>query len=220
MKIVCLLAFALGFLACEKEHPPVDTDWKEGVIHFTGEVALDGCGWLLLSEGESYHVSNLEEKYKQDGLDVWFKGSDLAETFSCGLAQTKYDVKEIDEMIEKPWKARYLKDYPDKELSLDMLSMDSVQIDGDSIRFHVGYSGGCGIHQFNLWILETGMEGNGDTHLQLEHIGNGDPCEAYPWEWLSFSLESLQELNNRKVTFWLRGNPMMSMLFGPYTYKY
>ena len=220
MRFVCLLAFTLGFLSCEKEHPPIDTAWKEGVIHFMGDVAVDGCGWLLLSEGESYHIKNLEEKYKQNGLDVWFKGSDLSESFSCGLAQTKYDVKEIDEMIEKPWKGRFLNDYPGRELSLDMFSMDSVHIDGDSIRLHVGYSGGCRIHQFNLWILEMGNEGNGDTHLQLEHIGNSDPCEAYSWEWLSFSLEPLQELDNNKVTFWLRGNPMMSMLFGPYTYKY
>lgn len=103
---------------------------------------------------------------------------------------------------------------------MDMFSMDSVFIDGDSLRMHVGYSGGCAIHQFNLWALETGMMGDGDIHLMLEHIGNDDPCEAYPWEWLAFSLEPLQEEGTNSVTFWLRGSPQMSMLFGPYTYEY
>ena len=95
------MILVLTLFSCEKDHPPVDTAWEEGVIYFTGDIAIDGCGWLLLSEGESYHLTNLEEKYKQNGLVVWFKGADLSETFSCGRAQTQFSVKEIDEMMEK-----------------------------------------------------------------------------------------------------------------------
>ena len=116
--------------------------------------------------------------------------------------------------------AHYLSDYPDWETSMDDFSMDSVRIDGDSLRLHVGYSGGCAIHEFRLWILETGIDGEGEPHLMLEHIANGDMCEAFLWEWLSFSIEPLQELDKNKVVFWLRGSPMMSMLFGSYTYEF
>jgi hypothetical protein len=123
--------------------------------------------------------------------------------------------------VDTNWKdAQYLSDYEDQQTSMDGFSMDSVHIDGDSLRLHVGYSGGCAVHQFNMWILETGLDRKGEPHLMLEHIGNDDPCEAYPWEWLSFSLKPLQEHGSSKVTFWLRGSPQMSMLFGPYTYKY
>jgi len=220
IKAILLMLIVIGFLSCEKEKPPVDTDWKEGVIYFTGDVSVDGCGWLLLTEGESYHIGNLDKEFMVDGLDVWFKASDLNGTFMCGLAGNKYSIKEISELRKKPWEVRYLSDYPGRETSMDMFSLDSVYIDGDSIRYHVGYSGGCAIHQFNLWALETGMDGEGDLHLMLEHISNGDPCEAYLHEWLAFSLEPIQEKGKNQVTFWLRGSPIMSMLFGPYTYEY
>lgn len=215
-----ILISLILFTSCEDEVPPVDTDWMEGVVYFTGEVAVDGCGWLVLCEGQSYHVSNLKDEFKVDGLDIWMRGKLLDETFTCGLAQNRYDVFEAERMLKKPWEARFLSNYTGRETSMDGFSMDSVYIEGDSIHFHVGYSGGCAIHQFNLWILETGTNGNGEPHLMLEHIGNDDPCEAYPWEWLSFSLLPLQSLGNNEVVFWLRGSPQMSMLFGPYTYMF
>jgi hypothetical protein len=218
--LLSILALAIALYSCEKERSPEDPGWSEGVLYWTGEVAVDGCDWLLLSDGESYHMAGLEPDFMINGLDVWFKGTVKDEYFTCGLDASKYKLINVEEMKKKPWKARFLSDYPDRELSLDSFSMDSVSIDGDSLRMHVGYSGGCAIHQFNLWILETGLDGKGDPHILLEHIGNGDPCEAYPWVWLSFSLEELQVLDNNRVTFWLRGSPQMSSLFGPYTYKF
>ena len=122
--------------------------------------------------------------------------------------------------IDADRQVRFLSDYPDREISLDGFSMDSLYVEGDSIHLHIGYSGGCEVHEFNLWVLETGLDGDGDPHLMLEHISNGDACEAYLREWLSFSLEPLKKLDNSKVTFWLRGSPVMSSLFGPYIYEY
>jgi len=216
--IVGLFLIPIFLFSCDKDHCPDDNEWSEGVLHFTGDVTVDGCGWLLLTEGGSYHLSNLEEKFKHDGLEVLFKGSDLDETFSCGLSQTMYKVKKIDDMIEKPWKVKFLSDYPGRELSMDMYSLDSVQLVGDSLKLHVGYSGGCGIHQFNLWVMDTGSESDGKPQLMLEHIGNGDPCEAYLGEWLSFSLKPLQIYDSHEVEFWLRGNPLMSAFYGSYVY--
>ena len=123
-----------------------------------------------------------------------------------------------DPLVDNDWQVRFLSDYPDRETSLDGFSMDSIQIEGDSIFLYVGYSGGCEDHEFNLWVLDAGLDG--DHHLMLEHISNGDACEAYLTECLSFSLEPLQVLDNSKVSFWLRGSPQMSMLFGPYVYEF
>lgn len=216
--IVYIIILSLTLAACEKFHFPEENEWDEGVVYFTGDIAVDGCGWLLLSEGKSYHLSDLPKRYQVDGLDVWFKANTLAETFKCGLAQEQFQIKEMLNITEKPWMVRFLNDYPGRETSLDGFSMDSAFIDGDSLRLHVGYSGGCAIHQFNLWALENGQEE--DLHLMLEHIGNGDPCEAYPWEWLSFSLKPLRIPGQNEVSFHLRGSPIMSSLFGYYTYKY
>ncbi len=214
---IFILIFSFG---CEKCKFPVDTEWQEGVIQFTGEPELDGCGWLLFYKGESYYISSLEEEFMIDGLDVWFKGKVLDENYACGRGQTEYAIQEISKMIVKPWKARCLSSYPDRKTSMDAFSMDSVYVEGDSLHLYVGYSGGCAIHQFNLWILETGLDEEGETHLMPEHIGNDDVCEAYLREWLSFSLRPLREFGKSEVTFWLRGSPEMSMLFGPYIYKY
>ena len=115
---------------------------------------------------------------------------------------------------------RYLSEYPGRETSLDMFSVDSVFIDGDSLKMNVGYSGGCAVHQFNLWALETGLDGKGAIHIMLEHIGNNDHCEAYLHEWLAFSIEPLQVKGSNSVTFWMRGSPQMSVLYGPFTYEY
>ncbi len=220
MRIVTalLLVLTLGLWSCEKDEYSWGTDWDEGVIYFSGDVAADGCGWLLFSEGKSYHLSNFPEDLYIDGLDVWFKANDLSETFSCGLSQTQYKVKEIREIYQKPWNLRFLSDYPGRETSFDMFSLDSAYISNDSLYLHVGYSGGCGIHQFNLWALENGNEG--ELNVMLEHIDNEDPCEAYLHKWLFFSLKPLQKLDKKEVTFLLRGSPIMSSFYGSYTYKY
>ena len=218
-----IFSFTLIFfvlVSCEKCFNPENTEWQEGVIYFTGEVALDGCGWLLLSEGESYHMKEIDERFMVNGLNVLFKADPEDEVFMCGLGGATYGIITVKEMKEKPWEVRYLSDYPGRQTSMDMFSMDSVYIDGDSLRMYVGYSGGCAIHQFNLWALETGLDGQGDLHLMLEHIDNDDPCEAYPHEWLSFSLEPIQIAGTNSVTFWLRGSPVMSSLYGPFTYEY
>jgi hypothetical protein len=196
------------------------TDWEEGVVYFTGEPAVDGCGWLLLMDGEVYSVKNIPSELEIDGLDIWLKGVVEDDSFSCGLGGTSYPVFNISEAVQKPWRTRYLSDYPDRNTSMDMFTIDTVYVDGDSLRIGVGYSGGCAIHQFNLWALEMGLDGDEGLHLMLEHIGNGDPCEAYPHQELAFSLVPIQEKGKDEVTFWMRGSPIMSSLYGSFTYTY
>ncbi len=215
-----LMSIPFILISCEKDKNILGTDWDEGVIYYTGAPEVDGCGWLLFKDGESYHLENIPVGFEVEGLDVWFKGQELNETYSCGLGQTQYSTYEFEELIEKPWQVRHLSDYPLRETSYDMFSIDSSYVDGDSLRLHVGYSGGCAIHQFNFWALETGGNGEGALHLMLEHIGNGDICEAYLKEWLAFSLVPIREQGEHEVKFWLRGSPIMSMMFGEFTYAY
>lgn len=219
-RLLFLFTAIILFSSCEKGDIPSGTDWEEGVVYFTGEVAVDGCGWLVLSEGESFHPEGLPEGFQVDGLDVWFKSDESKDSFICGLGATVYEVKKIRNITEKPWALRFLSDYPGRETSMDMFNLDTVYIENDSLHMHVGYSGGCAIHQFNLWALETGLDKKGDIHIMLEHISNGDLCEAYLMEWLSFSLKPLQKKGQNEVLFMMRGSPIMSMLYGPYTYRY
>jgi len=222
MRLFVSLLLVLSFLvvSCSKDKELLGTDWEEGVVTFTGDPAVDGCGWLIVSEGVSYSAVSLPNEFLEEGLDVWYKAKVLREYLLCGLEGTKIEILEFSEVIKKPWHVRYLSDYPNRTTSYDMFSIDTVFVDGDSLRMHIGYSGGCEIHQFNLWALETGLDGDGDLHLMPEHIGNGDMCEAYLHEWLSFSLAPIRESDQNEVTFWLRGSPIMSMLYGEFVYKY
>ena len=217
LMVVIIGVLVIGFGSCTKDDVGLGVDWNEGVVHFTGEPALDGCGWMLLSEGVEYSLYNMPEDYLVDGLNVWFKGKELREYYACGLSADTYKIYEVEEVKEKPWRARDLDDYPDYETSWDGFSIDSAYVDGDSLRLHVGYSGGCAIHQFNMWILENEDDA---PHLMLEHIGNGDMCEAYFHKWIAFSLEEMQEMGENEVVFMMRGSPIMSSLYGPFTYKY
>ena len=211
---------SITFSSCEKPDPDnLGTDWLEGVVHYTGAPELDGCDWLLLTEGVEYSVYNMPEEFLVDGLDIWFKGKELREYFGCGLQGSSFKIFEIKEVVEKPWQVRFLSDYPNRETSMDLFSLDSIYVEGDSIHILTGYSGGCAIHQHNLWALENGIDGD-EIHLMLEHIGNGDMCEAWFQKWLTFSLKPLQQPGKSEVIFWMRPNPMMSMLYGPFTYKY
>ena len=222
MRTFVLLFVLSAFFAvsCDNDDPAVDANWYEGVVYWTGAPEVDGCGWLLLVEGVSYHVENLPDAFKVDNLEVWIKTKEVDDVYNCGLGQIQYATLEIRQIIEKPDQVRFLSDYPGRETSMDLFSIDSVIIDGDTLRMHVGYSGGCAIHQFNLWALESGLDGGGDLHLMLEHIGNGDMCEAYLREWLTFSLRPIQQNGTNEVKFWLRGNPVMSSLLGEFVYRY
>lgn len=124
--IVYLLILVIGISSCEKDDDSLGTDWEEGVVYFTGEPAVDGCGWLLLSEGESYHLKNLDEEFKIDGLNVWFRYDDLDETYTCGLGATEFETLELGEIINKPWEVRFLSDYPLRETSYDMFTIDTI----------------------------------------------------------------------------------------------
>lgn len=214
---IALIFLILG--SCEQAQEPLGTDWEEGVVYYTGAPEADGCGWLILKDGESFEPVDLSVEFKKDGLDIWFKANYTRDYYRCGLAQSAYKIIKMNEVIEKPWKVRFLSDYPGRETSMDMFYLDSVFVDQDSLRMLVRYSGGCAIHQFNLWALENGRE-DSDLHLMLEHIGNDDPCEALPSEWLSFSLAPLRESGKNETRFWLRGSPIMSSLYGEFIYKY
>ena len=64
---------------------------------------------------------------------------------------------------------------------------------GDTLQMSVSYSGGCAVHDFSLFWNETFLEMYPvQAVLQLVHNNNGDMCEAYPTETLSFDLAPLK----------------------------
>ena len=121
MRVFVSFLLVLSFLvvSCEKDKELLGTDWEEGVVSFSGEIAVDGCGWLIISEGISYSAVSLPDEFLQDGLDIWYKAKVLREYLVCGLDATELKILEISEVIEKPWHVRFLSDYPGRTTSFD-----------------------------------------------------------------------------------------------------
>jgi len=104
-------------------------------------------------------------------------------------------------------------------ISMDMFTIDTVFVDGDSLRIDVSYSGGCRKHQFILWKLPDANP-RGIPEVLLEHRANDDMCEAWISQKLAYSLVPLRQEGTGEVTFLMRGTPLMSAYWGQYTYRY
>ena len=116
---------------------------------------------------------------------------------------------------------RFLQESEWDSLSMDMFQIDTAYLEGDSLRFTISYSGGCRDHGFILWKLPpSALYPQDYVELLLEHEANGDMCEAWITEELSFSLIPLQTDGEGEVKIMLRGTPIMSAYYGQFVYRY
>jgi len=79
------------FSSCKKNK----THYEEGMILWTGDVAVDGCGWLIESSAQIFHPLNLTTEFQQDSLRVLVDLRYANETFTCGLTPSAYPSVEI-----------------------------------------------------------------------------------------------------------------------------
>ena len=77
----------------------------------------------------------------------------------------------------------------------DSYSFDGAEYVGDdTLEIDVGYSGGCETHEWTLCWDGQFMESDPvQVSLDLRHEANGDMCEAYVEETLSFDLQELRD---------------------------
>ena len=75
----------------------------------------------------------------------------------------------------------------------DPYVVNSVAVEGDRLTISVSYAGGCRNHVFTLVISKSFMESDPvQLSAFLAHNANGDPCEAFPTESLSFDLGAVR----------------------------
>ena len=71
----------------------------------------------------------------------------------------------------------------------DPYVVNSAAVEGDRLNLSVSYGGGCRKHVFTLVISKSFRESDPvQLSAVLAHHANGDPCEAYPTESISFDL--------------------------------
>lgn len=74
MKTKTILAFLLLVIigCCKKEEEvfPKDTLIAQGEITDWGSPAVDGCGWLIKIDENTFAMDNFNEKFKENNLQV------------------------------------------------------------------------------------------------------------------------------------------------------
>ena len=74
----------------------------------------------------------------------------------------------------------------------DPFTLDSIIVQGDKVEVTVSYPGGCTQHSFEIIWNETVTNSNPPgIDLAVIHDANGDSCEAYITEVLTFNLDDL-----------------------------
>ncbi len=83
----------------------------------------------------------------------------------------------------------------------DMVAVEKVSIEADLLTVQASHSGGCGVHQFNLFG-DTDFLADQDPavdQIYFIHHSNGDLCDAYVTEDVVFNLTNLK--NSYKSTY-------------------
>jgi len=100
MKKILLLS-ALILISCADEIVEPLVYSRKGKITFSGEPAVDGCGWnIQTNEGETFHPVNLTEGFMKDSLEVGVLLKPLDDSFLCSFTVTipKVEIVNIEEL--------------------------------------------------------------------------------------------------------------------------
>ncbi len=93
-----ILNFMLIFLliACDKQE-----EYVAGVVKEYGDLALDGCGWVILVSSNVYNPIELPIQYHEDNLEVLIKYDLLNTKANCGFALEVYKEINVNEIRKR-----------------------------------------------------------------------------------------------------------------------
>ena len=96
-KVVALFGFLLlGLGACGSDDLVIVE--TSGIIIDAGDVAADGCGWVVEINGTQFSPTYLSPQYQVSGLNVLLKVEFLTTTFNCGLQGAGLDQIRIEQI--------------------------------------------------------------------------------------------------------------------------
>lgn len=100
--ILVLGFFSLVFCSCEKsDNDNLTDDLKDikGIINYLGDIAADGCGWVVTVDSIDFKPVELHEDFQIDGLPVIIDYKNSGETIQCGFSSKALDKITISNMV-------------------------------------------------------------------------------------------------------------------------
>jgi hypothetical protein len=104
------LLFGLFLIGCESQSPidkvpeeqidkiPEGQRDVSALVYYEGNPGVDGCGWLIQHDQDSYSPVNLDSVFKIDSLKVVLSYKILESTWNCGWRLPGYKEIEILEI--------------------------------------------------------------------------------------------------------------------------
>jgi hypothetical protein len=83
IRLFVLFSGLFLFCSCSKN----ETTYA-GLVRFSGDVAVDGCGWVIDVENGTFHPNNLSAEFQQDSLAVELSYKGTNEKYNCGLGNS------------------------------------------------------------------------------------------------------------------------------------
>lgn len=102
MKNIIFAFLTILVFACDDENlvdnPALNIDQELSQLQYTGQVAADGCGWLLEADSSWYSPSNILNDLLIDGLFINSKLSIAEGAISCGLVPNVFSNVTINKL--------------------------------------------------------------------------------------------------------------------------
>jgi hypothetical protein len=102
--LLSMLTVLLSISACKKSEERLDEQsvgklngqlTAEATVKNTGDIALDGCGWVIKIGDTHYSAINLADVYKENELKVTITYEALTSKYMCGLGAQMPQIKLI-----------------------------------------------------------------------------------------------------------------------------
>ncbi|MEP0007176.1 MAG: hypothetical protein ABJ387_05060 [Balneola sp.] len=101
MKTLIFIPLIFLTLSCDSNIEESLVYSREGIMEFSGEPAVDGCGWnIKTNKGETFHPVNLTNNFKRDSLEVGLLLKPLDDKFLCSFNVfiPKVEILNIEEL--------------------------------------------------------------------------------------------------------------------------
>jgi hypothetical protein len=148
-----------------------------------------------VSENYSLHTTLEPKKINFSGYKILLKKLNPYPESVGEIKQEEYSVElEILYMDANEENSIKLIDEKDSLIKHDILTVNNVFCDKDTITLNITYSGGCKKHGINLYAYKTIEKSNpAKITVLLSHDNNDDSCEALITRKIKFNLKQLKE---------------------------